>query len=237
MKLQSVLAETDLILIGLGEAFQETFSGLEIGKELKNTIFEEFARMQYLDNQRKGKIDHAYDILAELLKNKNYFLVTLCNDDRIYRAALDRERIVAPCGSYHTLQCEEVCTEEIYQAEIYLPEIKRKEEPCCPHCGKKLVMNHIGVSKYSEEGYLAQWNSYTNWLQSSLNKRIIVLELGVGVKYPSVFRWPAERIVFLNQKAKLIRVNADLPYLPEEIRDKGYSIQEDPVIFLLNQIV
>ena len=39
MKLQSVLAETDLILIGLGEAFQESFSELEIGKELKNTIF------------------------------------------------------------------------------------------------------------------------------------------------------------------------------------------------------
>ena len=71
MKLQSVLAETDLILIGLGEAFQESFSELEIGKELKNTIFEEFARMQYLDNQRKGKIDHAYDILAELLKNRS----------------------------------------------------------------------------------------------------------------------------------------------------------------------
>lgn len=237
MQLHTVLDEVDFILVGVGEAFQNSFSELQIEEELRNTIFEEYARMKYLDSQEKSEIDDAYDILAKLLKNKDYFLITLCNDDQIYRADLKKERIVAPCGSYHTLQCEAVCTSDIYPAKAYLAEIEQGKEPCCPHCGKKLVMNHIGVSRYSEEGYLTQWNSFTKWLQGTLNKSICILELGVGMKYPSVIRWPAEKITFLNQKAKLIRVHSSLYHLPEEIKDKGLSIQQEPLIFLLNQIV
>mgnify|MGYP003307054933 CR=1 FL=1 len=65
-------------------------------------------------------------------------------------------------------------------------------------------MNHIGAKKYSEEGYLKKWNLYMKWLQGSLNRNIRILELGVGMKYPSVIRWSFEKVTLINNKAKFI---------------------------------
>lgn len=237
MNLREVIDDADMVLVGIGETFQENFLEIEINEEQKNTIFEEFARKQYLDMRIRGEVDEAYEKLATLLAGKNYFIVTLCNDDKIYYAGLKNDRIVAPCGTYQALQCEDVCTEEIYPTESYSEVIAEGKVPQCPHCGKALVMNHLGCRKYSEEGYLKKWELYTKWLQGTLNKKICILELGVGMKYPSVIRWPFEKVAFLNNKAQFIRVHEFLYQVAEEIKDKGTAIQQEPVLFLRNQIV
>ncbi len=237
MELKTLIDDADMVLVGIGEEFQTDFSQLEILQEEQNTIFEEYARMMYLDNHKADEVDNAYRVLKILLENKDYFVVTLCNDDRIYDSGIGKERIVAPCGSYHRLQCENVCSEEIYPVQGYLEEIRKRNIPICPHCGKNLIINRVGISKYSEEGYLAQWNEYTKWLQRTLNKKLLILELGVGMKYPSVIRWPVEKIAFLNKKAKLVRINSLLYQLPEEIKEEGIAVCEESVRFLINQIV
>ena len=237
MNLQEIINHSDMILVGIGEDFQEKFEKVKVEEEEKNTIFEEYSRKKYLENKEKEEIEEAYDKLALLLKEKNYFIITLCNDDKIYKADLKKDRIVAPCGTYQALQCTDVCTEDIYPFEEYEKIIAEKKVPLCPHCGKPLTMNHVGTKKYSEEGYLKQWNLYTKWLQGTLNKQVCILELGVGMKYPSVIRWPFEKVAFLNNKATFIRVHGFLHQLTEEIKEKGVSIQENPVTFLRNQIV
>ena len=88
-----------------------------------------------------------------------------------------------------------------------------------------------------EEGYSQQWQHYMEWLQRTLNRRLCVLELGVGMAYPTVIRWPFEKIVFLNQKSNLFRVHSKLYYLTEEIQGRGYSLEEKPIDFLINRFV
>lgn len=237
MELREILEEAEIFLVAIGEEFQAVFDELKIDNSMGSAIFEEFAKKDFLDNREKGRVDFAYERLRLFLENKNYFLITMCYDDRIYDAGLEADRIVAPCGSLHALQCEAVCTDEIYAADDFLRDISEGKQPLCPHCGKGLVMNHIGASRYSEEGYLKQWEKYTKWLQGTLNKKLCILELGVGLKYPSVVRWPAEKITYLNQKARLIRVHPSLYQLPEEIKNRGISLAEDPITFLLNQFV
>ena len=226
-----------MILVGIGENFQDKFDEIEVADEKNVTILEDYARKKYLDTCPKSDVTEAYEKLAKMLEGKNYFVVTLCTDDKIYHTNIKSDRIVAPCGSYSYLQCEEVCTEDIYLVEEYKDILDKGEEPICPKCGKKLVMNRIGVKKYSEEGYLKKWNTYMKWLQGSLNRNIRVLELGVGMKYPSVIRWPFERVTLINNKAKFMRVHKQLFQLTEDIRDKGISIEENPIDFLRNQIV
>lgn len=237
MNLKEFFQDADMILVGIGENFQDKFEGIDVADEKNVTVLEDYARKKYLDNAPKSEITEAYDKLAKILEGKNYFVVTLCTDDKIYGSNIKADRIVAPCGSYSYLQCEEVCTEDIYSIEEYKDLLDKGEEPKCPKCGKKLVMNRIGVKKYSEEGYLKKWNIYMKWLQGSLNKNIRILELGVGMKYPSVIRWPFERVALINNKAKFIRVHKQLFQLTEDIRDKGVSIEENPIDFLRNQIV
>lgn len=237
MDLKEFFQDADMILVGIGEQFQDRFEGIDIADEKNVTVLEDYNRKKYLDNKPKSDVTEAYEKLAELLEGKNYFVVTLCSDDKIYNSNIKVDRIVAPCGSYSFLQCEDVCTEDIYPIDEYRSVLDKEEEPICPRCGKKLVMNHIGAKKYSEEGYLKKWNVYMKWLQGSLNKNIRILELGVGMKYPSVIRWPFERVTLINNKAKFMRVDKQLFQLTEDVRDKGISVDENPIDFLRNQIV
>lgn len=237
MNMYEFIKDADMVLVGIGEKFQEKFENINVADEKNVTVLEDYKKRKYLNACKKNEVDQAYEKLEKLLEGKNYFVVTLCTDDKIFKTNIKPERIVAPCGSYSYLQCEEVCTEEIYSIKDYEDILEAQKEPLCPKCGKKLVMNHIGAKKYSEEGYLKKWNLYMKWLQGSLNKKIRVIELGVGMKYPTVIRWPFEKVTFINNHAKFMRVHEQLFQLTEDIREKGISIKENPVNFLRNQIV
>lgn len=236
LSLREIINDSDMILIGIGESFQEKFSSITI-EEGNVSVTEEYKRNKYIAALDKDETIEAYNSLAQLLEGKNYFIVTLCDDDKIYKSALREDRIVAPCGTYTKLQCEEVCSEEIYLVQDYVKQLEDGEEVCCPKCGKRLLMNRIQNRKYSEEGYLKQWQLYMKWLQGSMNRKLCVLELGVGMKYPSVVRWPFEKVAFINQKAKFIRVHDYLYQLTEDLKEKGISVQMSPIEFLRNEIV
>ena len=102
----------------------------------------------------------------------------------------------------------------------------------CPECGAPLVLNNIYAENYNENGYLDQWNLYRKWLQRTLNHRLLILELGVGMRFPTVIRWPFEKTAFFNQKAYFYRVNENLYQLTKELSGKGYGISKDAVAWL-----
>ena len=236
MNLRDIINDSDMILVGIGESFQDDFSSIIIDDN-NISVVDEFKRNRYIAALDIDETIEVYNVLAKLLEGKNYFVVTLCDDDKIYKSNLREDRIVAPCGTYTRLQCEEVCSEDIYSVQDYIEQLENGEELFCPKCGKKLVMNRIFNRKYSEEGYLKQWQLYMKWLQGSVNRKLCVLELGVGMKYPSVIRWPFEKVAFINQKAKFIRVHDYLYQLTEDLKEKGISVQMSPVEFLRNEIV
>ena len=237
MNLNDIIKESDMVLVGIGEEFQDKFVEVPIENEKNITIFEEYARKKYLDSISTDNVIEAYNKLQHLLDGKNYFIISLTTDDKIFHSNLCADRIVAPCGTYSMLQCEDVCTNNFYPVKDFYEVLEEGIEPKCPECGKALQMNHIGSKKYSQEWYLPKWNLYTKWLQGTLNKKLCIIELGVGMKYPSVIRWPFEKVAFINQNAKFLRVNETLYHLTQEIKDKGISIQKNPVDFLLNEIV
>lgn len=96
-----------------------------------------------------------------------------------------------------------------------------------------MVLNNVYASKYNEEGYLKDWSRYTKWLQGTLNKKLCILELGVNLVFPSIIRWPFEKVGFYNQKATFIRVNETLYHMSEELKDKGISVAQNSIDWLL----
>ena len=83
---------------------------------------------------------------------------------------------------------------------------------------------------------MTQWEKYTKWLQLTLNRKLCVIELGVGMNIPNVIRWPFEKIAFFNKKASFFRINETLYQLTEEIGEKGTSINMNAREFLLKEI-
>ena len=207
----------------------------------------QYLKYHYIKKHPDQKILQAYEKLKELLGEKNYFIVSLCTDDLIYSSTLDPARIVTPCGGYRALQCGKECvtdqemlvTDEAVMAEIIESidhcegDINNIDFPVCAECCKSLWFNQVGTPEYKEEGYLEQWQLYTKWLQGTLNKNICIIELGAGLQFPQIIRFPFEKIAFYNQKAKFFRIHSKLYQMTEELKEKGISIKERPVDFLL----
>ena len=96
-------------------------------------------------------------------------------------------------------------------------------------------MNNVYANNYDESGYLENWSIYKKWLQGTINKKLCILELGVDLSFPSVIRWPFEKVAFYNQKADFIRVNERLYHMSEELKDKGISVAKNSIDWLLEK--
>lgn len=184
-KVLKLLDEAEKIIIGLGEEWKQG------------------AR------QNPGtQIREAYEALYQMTKGKDLWVVTTLTDGAVYETPFDPKRITAPCGNDHWFQCSKACTKDIWEeGEV--------ENGLCPHCGSPLTANTVQAKPYIEEGYLPSWQAYKSWQTGTLNRKLLLLELGVGLSYPTVIRWPFEKIAVLNQKAHLLRVHAALSQLPQ----------------------
>ncbi|MCI8663390.1 MAG: hypothetical protein HFG69_09140 [Hungatella sp.] len=172
--------------------------------------------------EREPEIFKAYEALAGLLEGKDYFVVTTNTDALIYESSLNPGRIVAPCGNETWRQCSKACTKDIWEpGEI--------PDDICPHCGAPLTGNTREAGTYIEEGYLPQWQKYTRWLSMTMNRELLVLELGEGFKVPTVIRWPFEKTVFFNQKSRMYRVHETLSQVTEEIKERAVSVRDNSV--------
>lgn len=210
------------------------------------------------NNKIINKYISSYKKISSLLDGKRYFILTLNTDDIIYEGGFDENNIAAPCGSILRLQsgcdCDSLChtakpvLEEIFNIIFTLKEDDEKSSvtkntflallgrigdiiPKC-ECQTPRVFNVHSEKKYDESGYMPQWEKYTRWLQLTLNKELVLLELGVGFEAPTVIRWPFEKIAMLNYKAWLYRINSKVPQLPTEIKDKGTSVNENSFEFI-----
>lgn len=242
------IKEADLVLVGLGEEL-DTIRQVKMDswyqdriREIKNDWL-----IPYIEKIRIGQMAKdrcgIYRQLYSCLEGKNYFIISICQDGMIKDIGLDEDRIVEPCGGYIKLQCSEKCSAELYEVSDELQSRIKDfldgklteadlEEPCCPYCGKPLVFNNINAVNYVEEGYMYQWMRYKKWLQGTVNKKVCLLEIGVGMKYPTVIRWPFEKITFYNQKAEMFRIHSKLYQMAEEIRERGFGICQEPEEFL-----
>lgn len=171
---------------------------------------------------RDPKIRQAYEALGRLLDGKDYFIVTTNTDAAVYDSCLEGQRIVAPCGNETWRQCSKACTKDIWEpGEI--------PDDICPHCGAPLTGNTREADTYIEEGYMPQWKKYTGWLAMTINRELLVLELGEGFQTPTVIRWPFEKTVYFNRKSHMYRVHKSLSQVSEEIGERAEAVAENSV--------
>lgn len=224
-KIKELIYDCDMLLVGIGSRFGKPFHtekdrmDLNTGKILYREISE---------NKYDFQIQ-LYNMLADLIGKKNYFIVDTNYDGLIYKSKLNEMRIVTPCGNIFKIQCG--CSGEsgIHDAgQIY----SGNEPLKCQVCGMEYLPNVHGVENYNENGYLKKWDFYNKWLAGTLNKNLTILELGSDFKYASIIRWPFEKITLINNKASLIRVNDMFPQGTPEIKDKIVSLKTDVETFI-----
>ena len=258
------LRVAEMVLVGLGEEFDNlrnirNAKGYAEGRDLlldseQSSLIPVWQQMfrETMPGETE-KMRMGLQKLSACLEGKNYFVVSTATNSEIARIPWREGRLVMPCGSDLHCQCSAACEEHLRilqnrEREHMRIKLQRWKESAfqggapalteisgnCSVCGYRIMLNNIYNEKYDENGYLADWQNYTKWLQGTLNKNIVVLELGVGMSFPSVIRFPFEKIAFYNHKAKFYRVHESLYQLTEDLAEKGLGIAKNAIDWLQN---
>ncbi|MBE5922684.1 MAG: hypothetical protein E7269_08025 [Lachnospiraceae bacterium] len=88
------------------------------------------------------------------------------------------------------------------------------------------VIREDRILSPEEDGYAPEkWERYTKWLTGTMNRNLVLLELGVLFDHPEIIRWPFERIAYLSKKSKLFRINNSFPQLTEQLQETAVSVK------------
>lgn len=177
----------------------------------------------------------AYQYLAQLLDGKNFYIVTTNQDAQFYRTFAP-ERITRLQGDWRYWQCSRRCHDAIYWnqnlADELLPHIANDALPDnliprCPHCGAE--MDAWVRSRHFLEGeyYEAERERYLNFLRANANKRILFLELGVGMMTPMFIKEPFMNMAYQMPRASYVTINPKHAIIPPEIAHKSLAISLD----------
>ena len=195
-----------------------------------------------------------YDNLYELVKDKDYFVITTNVDHCFQKAGFDKHRLYYTQGDYGLFQCSEPCHKKTYDNEdiirkmvmaqgyefkedgsLYLPEgrslkmiVPSELVPYCPECGKTMSMNLRADNTFVEdEGWHVAAQRYEQFLERHKNLNIVFIELGIGYNTPVIIKYPFWQMTDKWQHAHYICLNYGQAYAPDEIKDKSVCVNKD----------
>ncbi len=261
-KLKNALAEAEAVVIGAGAGLSAS-AGFTYSGERFEKYFGDFIEKYHISDMYAGGFypyetleeywawwsrhiyynryvdtpKPVYSRLHQLMKERNYFVLTTNVDHQFQRAGFDKKQLFYTQGDYGLWQCSKACHNKTYDNEETVrsmiseqKEMKVPSElvPSCPVCGAPMTMNLRQDDLFVQD---AGWHSaaerYREFIQNYKNRRILFLELGVGGNTPGIIKYPFWHMVNEWKNAQYICINAKEAYAPEEIKDRSICIQAD----------
>ena len=261
-KLKKQLAQADAVVIGAGAGLS-TAAGFAYSGERFMRYFSDFAAKYGFQDMYSGGFypydtleEHwaywsryiyinrymdapkpVYDRLLQLVKDKDYFVITTNVDHCFQKAGFDRKRLFYTQGDYGLFQCSGPCCQETFENEDMVREMVERQQdmriptsllPVCPHCGRPLTMNLRSDSSFVEdEGWHLAAGRYRDFIRTRKDRRILFLELGVGYNTPGIVKYSFWSMTSENPKAAYVCVNLGETCAPMEIRDRSICVDAD----------
>ena len=178
-----------------------------------------------------------YQELLELVKDKDYFVITTNVDHCFQKAGFDKKRLFYTQGDYGLFQCSGPCCQETFENEEIIRRMVNGQRdmkipteliPKCPKCGKPLTMDLRSDDKFVEdEGWHLAAGRYKDFLRTRKDRRILFLELGVGYNTPVIIKYPFWQMTADNDKAVYACINHGEAVCPKEIERRSICINGD----------
>lgn len=192
--------------------------------------------IKFADTGRKAT--PLYKNIYELVKNKSYFVITTNVDDQFEKAGFEKNKIFATQGSYSKLQCSGACHNKLYDDTELVNRMIEETDcnlkiptnlvPICPVCKERMEVNLRKDAYFvQDENWYKQSKAYEDFVNNSKDKKVILLELGVGFNTPIIIRFPFEQMTMQNKNWNLVRINKDNVMTWNDIEEKSILIQED----------
>ena len=178
-----------------------------------------------------------YADLLELVKDKDYFVLTTNVDHQFQLAGFDKKRLFYTQGDYGLWQCSKPCHQKTYDNEKTVREmiVRQKDMkipteliPKCPVCGAPMTMNlRSDMTFVQDEGWYAASNRYDDFIRRHEGLHILFLELGVGANTPVIIKYPFWQMTAKNPKAVYVCVNFGEAFCPREIEKQSICLNMD----------
>lgn len=197
-------------------------------------------------------IKHLYDIdipevyieLYEILHGKNYYIVTTNQDAQLFRV-FPEDKITRLQGDARYFQCKNRCHDKIYYNKEIIDELIPKIQndslpedliPVCPRCGGEMVDWVRSREFLQGKEYEREYNRYIDFIRRNADRKILFLELGVGMMTPMFIKEPFMNMTYQLPDAYYITVNPKHAIIPKEIASKSLDIQDD-IAFVLKGVL
>lgn len=261
-RLKDALEKADRVVIGAGAGLS-TSAGFEYGGERFKKYFSDFEEKYGFHNMYSGGFypyktleefwaywsryiyinrytdapKSVYSDLFELVKDKDYFVVTTNVDHCFQKAGFDKKRLFYTQGDYGLFQCSEPCRNETFDNEETIKRMYERQSnmripseliPKCPHCGKPMTMNLRSDDTFVEdEGWHIAAKRYADFIRAGAGKNVLFLELGVGMNTPGIIKYPFWKMTMDNPNALYACVNYGEAYCPREIEQRAICVDCD----------
>ena len=192
---------------------------------------------QIFCNRYEPETCGVYADLLDLVKDRDYFVLTTNVDHQFQRAGFDRQRLFYTQGDYGLWQCSGPCHQETYDNEAAVRQMVEYQQdmmiptdliPLCPKCGRPMRMNLRSDDTFVQDaGWYTAAERYTQFLRQHDGGHVLFLELGVGGNTPVIIKYPFLRMTYRNPKAVYACVNLGEAMTAKEIADRSIVIDAD----------
>lgn len=195
-----------------------------------------------------------YGKLLNLVKDRDYFVITTNVDHQFHRAGFDKKRLFYTQGDYGLFQSVNPSLQKTYDNEEWVMKAMEAQGfvkdadgvyqvpengriamripsdliPKCPDDGSGVTMNLRADDSFVEdEGWHRASAAYSDFLRRHEKLHVLYLELGVGANTPVIIKYPFWQMTLSNEKAVYACINKGEAYCPEEIADRSICIDGD----------
>lgn len=176
-------------------------------------------------------------LLLNSLSDKKLFVLSTNADGQFVKAGLPDEKIFCTQGDYFHIQCSRGCHNKIYDAVDLFREMDHARIDCripssmvpkCPVCGGAMDMNLRKDNFFvQDKAWYEAEERFSYYLSEAIDKKLVLLELGVGFNTPTIIRFPFEKLVREHNNISLIRLNLNQAIVPECFGNRAVGINAD----------
>ena len=216
--------------------FEDMYSGGFYPFSTKEEYWAYWSRYIYI-NRYLDPPKPVYSDLLDLVRDKDYFVITTNVDHCFQRAGFDKKRLFYTQGDYGLFQCTVPCSNETFDNEDIVRRMYAEQKdmrvpteliPKCPNCGKPVTMNLRADDSFIEDyGWVEASERCHNFLRTREGQRVLFLELGVGYNTPVIIKVPFWQMTAKNPRATYACVNYGEAVTLEEIRSRSICINAD----------
>ncbi len=194
-----------------------------------------------------------YRKLLELVKDKDYFVITTNVDHQFQKAGFEKKRLFYTQGDYGLFQSVNPAIQKTYDNEEWIMQAMEVQGfvkdadgifqipqsgvsmkiptaliPKCPDDGSDVTTNLRADDSFVEdEGWQKASEAYSDFIRMHKDLHTLYLEIGVGANTPVIVKYPFWAMTAENPNAVYACLNYDEAFCPKQIEEQSICLDGD----------